>query len=304
MHSLWNFPETGFIEVEGGNIRYRIAGAASPGIPLLTLHGGPGVPHAYLESLSSLSDERPVIYYDQLGCGLSDQPDDPGLWRLDRFVNELERVIQYLDLRKVHLLGQSWGTMLAAEYLLTKGSDKAQSLIMAAPVLSVSRWNSDQREHIRSLPDSVQDVIQTCEARADFENPAYEEALMVFYKRFVCRMDPWPELLMSSFNALSLPVYHTMWGPSEFTQTGNLRHFERAEEMRRIALPTLFTCGEYDEATPTATAYYQSRMPHAERVVFKDAAHIHHLEKEAAFNRTVRDFLRRNDSRKFAAASA
>jgi proline iminopeptidase len=295
MHQLGQFTDVGFIEVTGGKIWYKIVGKAQPGIPLLVLHGGPGVPHNYLRSLDALANERPVIYYDQLGCGNSEKPEDTTLWQADRFADELETLIHYFQLEKVHILGQSWGTMLAMEYMATKAAEMVQSLILAAPALSVSRWNADQRNHILSLPEDIQHTILDCEARGDFANPAYQEALMVFYGQFVCRMDPWPEILMESFNTLAMPVYNTMWGPSEFTQTGNLRNFERAEDLRNLEIPVLFTCGEYDEATPATTDYYKSLTPKGEIVVFEGASHIHHLENETAFNETIRKFLNKNE---------
>lgn len=70
-------PKEGFVTVEGGKIWYRIAGKESSGIPLLIVHGGPGATHDYLLNLETLSNERPVIFYDQLGCGNADHPLTP-----------------------------------------------------------------------------------------------------------------------------------------------------------------------------------------------------------------------------------
>lgn len=107
--------QEGYIQVPGGKVWYRIVGADRSGIPLLTIHGGPGAPHDYLEPLESLADERPVIFYDQLGCGFSDKPDDTTLWTVQRFTDELQAVRTALNLDRVNLLGTSWGTMLSVE---------------------------------------------------------------------------------------------------------------------------------------------------------------------------------------------
>lgn len=104
-------------------------------------------------------------------------------------------------------------------------------------------------------------------------------------------MDPWPDILMESFNKLTIPFYHTMWGPGELTQTGNLRDFERAEDLRSVMVPNLFTCGEYDEANPATTEYYKSWAQNADMIVFEGASHPHHMERKAQFNQAVRDFL-------------
>src|SRR5260370_2765931 len=112
----------GYVPVEGGRVWYRIAGEEKAGVPLLTLHGGPGYPHDYLEPLEQLADERPVIFYDQLGCGASERPVDPALWRIDRFVRELAQVREALRLDRMPLYRPSWGTMLAVDYILAGAS--------------------------------------------------------------------------------------------------------------------------------------------------------------------------------------
>jgi proline iminopeptidase len=137
----------GYIPVTGGNIWYKIVGINRKNIPLLVLHGGPGAPHDYLEPFEILSDERPVIFYDQLGCGNSDKPRDASLWNVERFVNELEQVRTYLGLDKMHLHGQSWGSMLAVEFMLTKKPKGVVSLILSGPCLSLSRFAADQRAY-------------------------------------------------------------------------------------------------------------------------------------------------------------
>jgi proline iminopeptidase len=141
----------GTISVPGGRVWYRIVGGGAAGTPLLVLHGGPGAPHDYLENLIALADERPVVFYDQLGCGRSERPDDPSLWRVERFVAELAAVLQTLGLSRVNLLGQSWGTMLAVEYLLsgTSGCWKACRRRRGRQLLLRSRMGTLTRLRIR-----------------------------------------------------------------------------------------------------------------------------------------------------------
>jgi proline iminopeptidase len=148
----------GFIQVTGGKVWYRIVGADKKGIPLLTLHGGPGARHDYFEPLEALAVDRPVIFYDQLGCGNSDRPSDTTLWTVARFVEELEQVRESLHLEKVHLMGGSWGTMLAVEYMLRKKPDGVVSLILSGPYLSTPKWVADQQMWISQLPQNIQDV--------------------------------------------------------------------------------------------------------------------------------------------------
>ena len=99
--------QEGTISVDGYQVWYRWVGRG--GVPLLLLHGGPGAGHDYLEPLEALAADRQIVFYDQLGCGRSDQPDDRSLWRLERFVAEIDTVRRALNLEQTHLLGQSWG---------------------------------------------------------------------------------------------------------------------------------------------------------------------------------------------------
>ncbi|MCA1916527.1 proline iminopeptidase-family hydrolase [Methanospirillum hungatei] len=281
----------GFVEFQGRNIWFRMDGDLNSGIPLLILHGGPGVPHDYLTPLVALSDDRPVILYDQLGCGNSDKSEDISLYTLDYFTQELEAVRWGLDLKEVHILGQSWGTMLAVQYILTKNPQGVHSLILSSPCLSASRWHDDQRRYINELPADIREIILKSEIEGTCDSPEYQEAMMVFYRNHVCRMDPWPECLEKSMEKMAFQVYEHMWGPSEYTITGTLKNYEHAHNLQNITIPTLFTCGRYDEASPESTRYYQSMLPGSRIVIFEDASHSHHLEQETAYLNTVREFL-------------
>lgn len=283
----------GFIQVTGGEVWYRIVGAGQKGIPLLVLHGGPGVPHDYLKPLEALADERPVVFYDQLGCGLSESPSDTSLWTVGRFVEELKQVRTALNLEKVHILGQSWGTMLAVEYLHREKPGGVVSLVLSAPYLNTERWVEDQQQWIAQLPADIQDTIRKYEANRDFGSPAYQDAMMYFYRKHVCRIDPWPDCLNRAMEKMGMEVYERMWGPSEITMTGTLKNADLTGLLSEITMPALFTCGEYDEATPTTTAFYQSKLPGSEMYIFNDASHSHHLERTDEYNQLVRDFLKK-----------
>jgi len=151
--------QEGFISVPGGNVWYKMVGKRNGCIPLLVVHGGPGVSHDYLEPLEELADERPVVFYDQLGCGNSDKPDDQSLWTLERYVQELHQVREKLGLDKMHILGQSWGTSLAVEYMLTRQPGGVVSLLLSGTLLSTSRWIEDQKAYIALLPETIQEVF-------------------------------------------------------------------------------------------------------------------------------------------------
>jgi proline iminopeptidase len=286
----------GYINVTGGRVWFRVVGADSPGTPLLVLHGGPGATHDYLEPLETLADERPVIFYDQLGCGNSDHPDDPALWTVERYVGEVGEVRDTLGLDRVHLLGQSWGGALAVEYVLSAEPDGVESLILSAPLLDANRWVVDQRTNLAAFPEELQAVVRETESTGNFDSPDYQEAMADYYSRHVCRLSPWPECLNRSFERLTVPIYLQMWGPSEFTCTGTLRTFNVTDRLGEIPVPVLFTCGEHDEAPPATMAYYQSLVPGSELAVFEGASHEHHLEETDLYLAAVRGFMHRVDT--------
>lgn len=288
-------PRDGFVDVPGGRIWYRIVGGGTR-TPLVLLHGGPGAPSYYLNPLAALADERPVIFYDQLGAGRSDKPADVTLWRIERFVEELGRLRAELGLDQVHLLGHSWGTMLAVDYMLTK-PDGVRSLVLASPALSTSRWLEDAATLKKTLPESVQAAIAKHESAGTYDSPEYQAAVMEYYKLYLCRRDPWPDDVNRTFAELSSPVYGTMWGPSEFTVTGSLRTYERAAQLNELSLPVLLTAGRYDEATPSATAYYQSLIPGAKLKIFEKSGHLTMQDEPEAYVQAVRAFLHEVESR-------
>jgi proline iminopeptidase len=288
----------GYVAVTGGRVWYRIAGAGA-GTPLLVIHGGPGVPHDYLEPLEALGDERPVVFYDQLGCGRSDLPDDPSLWRIERFVAEVAQLRAALGLLRVHILGQSWGTILATEYLLGKPAG-VESVVMANPCLSVPRYLEDMKRLCADLPGPAREAI----ARAN-DSPAAEHgdtpedqiATFEFYRRHVCRLGTWPAALNRSVAGTGAQPYRTMWGANEFTCTGNLHEYDSTARLGEIAIPALFLAGRFDETTPDSTAWYQSLVPGSELAIFEHSSHMPQLEEPARYLAVVRDFLRRADRR-------
>lgn len=283
--------QEGFINVTGGKIWYQIVGVSKKKTPLLVLHGGPGATHDYLEPLAALSSNRPIIFYDQLGGGKSDRPEDKSLFNIHRFQEELHTLRNVLQLEKVYLLGHSWGCMLATSYILEKNAEGVLGLILSGPYLSTKRWISDQREHIRNLPPATQKTILDCEASRRFDSPEYQAAMLEFYKQHLCRTKKWPEALEKTFGSMGQAVYNHMWGPSEFTVTGTLKDYEIVEELSKIKIPVLFTAGAYDEAAPNSVRYYQSKIAGSKVHIFENASHSHHLEATNEYLKIVDEFL-------------
>ncbi len=283
--------EEGTIELESGfQVWYRCVGDGDA-TPLLLLHGGPGAGHDYLEPLGELADTRRVVFYDQLGCGKSERPDDVGLWTLERFVREVDEVRAALGLESVHLLGQSWGGWLGIEYMLSQPAG-VQRLVLASTSASMPQFAAETRRLREGLPADVQRVLNECEAVGDYQNAEYEEAVMAFYQKHVCRLPEWPDCVMRTVaNLENNPVYETMNGPNEFTTIGNLKDWDRTDRLDEIQVPTLITVGRYDELTPACAETLRAGIPNSRLVVFEDSAHLAHVEEQARYLEVVRNFL-------------
>jgi proline-specific peptidase len=281
----------GTVTVEDGfRVWYRRVGSG-PRTPLLVLHGGPGAGHDYLETLDGLADERPVIFYDQLGCGRSDQPDDPGRWHIQRFVREVDLVRDALGLDRIHLLGQSWGGWLAIEYMLGQPAG-IEGLVLASTSASIPQFVAECERLKSELPPEVFATLRRYEAAQDYRNPEYEKAAEEFYKRHLCRLWPWPDPYLRTVRNLDgNQVYETMNGPNEFMVIGNLRSWDRIDRLGEIRERTLITVGKYDELSPTCAETLRHGIGGSRVVEFAHSSHTAHLEETQAYLAAVRAFL-------------
>ena len=283
-------PGQGFIDVPGGPVWYSVAGTG-PGIPLMVLHGGPGGRICGYSRLDVLGDERPIVRYDQLGSGRSGRPNDLSLWTVERFVEELHVVRQELGLGQMHLLGHSWGSTLAAAYVLEKGTDGIVSVILSSPLLSTPLWVEDAN-YLRSLlPVDVQQTLMEHEDAGTTESEEYRAASEVFYKRHVFG----GERSESPDECDGAPsgqfVYEYMWGPTEFHATGTLIDFDLTDRLHEIDVPVLFIAGEFDEARPETVAEFQKLIPGSKLTIILDAAHGTLSRKPDEYRSVLRNFL-------------
>ena len=286
-------PREGYISVTGGRVWYKVVGTGQ-GVPLMVLHGGPGAPHNYLNPLATLGKDRPVIFYDQLGAGKSDHPDDTTLWNIPAFVNRLEEIRSALGIKKMDIYGHSWGTILGTVYTL-KYPQRVNCLVLASPALSIPRWIKDADSLLTTLPDSVQQVIHQSEEAGTYNSPGYQNAVMIYYSKYLARKMPWSADVDTTFSEMNESIYNYMQGPSEFTFTGTLKNFDITGRLGQIKAPVLFTCGQYDEARPATVRYYQSLIPGSEMAVIPDAGHLTMQDNPKANNKAVEDFLNKHD---------
>ncbi len=264
-------------------------------LPLICLHGGPGATHDYLEPLEDLAQAgRPIILYDQLGNGNSDQPHDPSLWSINLFVEELQTICRTLKLDRFHLLGQSWGGMLAMEFVTGKPPRSPISLVLANSLSNTAQWVEEARRLRAGLPEELRRVLEAREKCATCGDAAlYEKAMTFFYRRHLCRTDPWPQCLLRTFRkmAQNSEVYNVLWGSSEFHVTGKLRDWDIRDRLHAIELPTLIMSGHHDEATPAIAQVLHDGIRGSQWVIFEHSSHMPHLEETDRFLEVLDNFL-------------
>ena len=280
----------GRIPFRGYHTWYRDVGPGDVAA-LLCLHGGPGSTHHYFEPLEQLAVQgRRVVVYDQLGCGSSDRPDDLELWTLELFLAEVGTVRHVLDLERIHLLGSSWGSMLAIEYTLTNPAGLA-SLTLNSPPTAAETWTAEARRLRDQLPEDV---------RRGFELPAgdpeREAADAEFRRRHICRLEPLPAFVERGLAGRNRQVYETLWGDSEWDATGRLRKWDVRPRLGEIRVPTLVTSGRYDECTPRLAEEAQRSIPGAEWVLFEESSHSAFVEEPERFRSVLADFLERAEA--------
>ena len=280
--------EQGYVDFRGYRTWYRKAGDA--GIPLLALHGGPGSTHNYFAPLERLADERTVVVYDQLGCGRSDRPRGVG-WGADVFREEVAVVRGQLGLDRIHLLGTSWGGMLALEHVLS-GAEGIASLTLSSTLASIDDWAAEQKRLRDALPGEVVEIMDRHEQAETYDDPEYEEAMGVYFDRHFYRgPKPRPELeRMRAERAVD--VYRAMQGPNEWTVTGALRGWDVRDRLGEIRVPTLVVRGRYDMCTPTIAATLVRGIAGAREVVLDESSHTPVLEETDRYLDVVGRFMR------------
>ena len=281
----------GFVEYRGYRTWYRLVGDRDSGVvPLLALHGGPGSTHNYFGPLERLADERPVVLYDQIGCGRSDRPRDIE-WSVDVFRDEVVAVREQLGLDRIHLLGTSWGGMLAQEHVLA-GTNCIASLVLSSTLANLALWNEEQLKLRAQLPSDVIAVLDRHEKAGTYDDPEYERAMEAYFDRHFYRgPKPRPELeRMAAGKATD--VYRAMQGPNEWTTTGVLEGWDTRGRLHEIDVPTLVVRGRYDMCTDPIAAELVDGIRGAREVVLERSSHTPVLEETDRYLEVVSAFLR------------
>ncbi len=262
------------------------------GNTLILLHGGPGSPSDYLEPLSALAAERPVILYDQIGCGESGKPTSDFSWSVASYAEHLDLVRKHFAIDTFHLYGQSWGGYLALAYA-EHNSERLLSLVLASPLVDTAQWARDASQLIEQLPEPHRQILQLGPGAE-----GYAAAQDEYYRRHFCSIVPWPEPLERAMSKLDQQSYEKMWGPNEFTVgTGAVLEGASARHIAQdLQVPNLWITGSDDEARPDTLQSFISGNPLGSLCVIPNATHSAHFEEPELYLSLMRKFLAQHDS--------
>jgi L-proline amide hydrolase len=282
----------GWVEWRGHRTWYRVVGEGAAGRdPLVCLHGGPGSSHNYFVRLERLAEQgREVVTYDQLGCGRSDRPEGME-WTLQVFLDELAELRTQLGLDRIHLLGTSWGGMLALEHALS-GHGGLRSLVLSSTLASAEEWEVEVGRLKGDLPADVIAVLDRHEAAGTLDDPEYADAMRIFEERHFYRGAEDPPELERMAAERAPEVYRAMWGANEWTVTGSLRGWDVRPRLHELQVPTLVIRGRHDLSTESISRTLVAGIAGAREVVLEESSHTPVLEETDRYLDAVGAFLR------------
>lgn len=278
----------------------------NPRIKVLLLHGGPGATHEYFEAFDSYFPAAGIEYhyYDQLGSAYSDQPDEPELWEVDRFVDEVEQVRRSLGLDRTNgvILGHSWGGILAIEYALAL-QQHLKGLIISNMMASIPAYNAYAAEVLMPAMDQgVLDEIKRIEAAGKTEDPRYLELLIPHhYTKHILRMpaEQWPDPVQRTFKHLNPKIYVPMQGPSELGAGGKLANWDRTADLQRITVPVLVIGARHDTMDPAHMERMAGRLPRGQYLFCPEGSHMAMYDDQQVYLDGVIRFIRELDEGRF-----
>ncbi len=286
------FKKEGHIQFQNFKTFYKIFGKPTTNkVPLLVLHGGPGSGHNYLLPLAELAEKgQQIVFYDQLGCGESSASEDRHDWSINLFIAELNELRIQLGLEKINLLGHSWGGMLAIEYILSKPSG-INKLVLSSSMISIPLYQREVDKLKQKLPNFTGSILEKHEKAGSTDSREYEEAYDVYMKHHLFRGEEFPKEYTNSNRAKGQSVYKKMWGASEAFADGDLKNWNRIDDLAEIDTPTLIVSGQYDELTPWQAALTRDKIPNSQLKIFTNASHLAPVEVKDEYLSVIREFL-------------
>ena len=290
----------GYIPFKNNKTYYRTAGECKGNKkPLILLHGGPGSTHNYFEVMDDLAekDDRMIVMYDQIGCGNSYIEGHPEYFRSEVWIEELNELRKALNLDEVHILGQSWGGMMALIYALDYNPQGVKSYILSSTLPSAKMWETEQHRRISYMSEKHQNALKKALESGNYEDADYLEALDVFMKNHcdpIFKDKKAPECLTRAKKS-GKESYVVGWGPNEFTPTGTLSGFEVVDRLNEIQTPCLITNGQRDLCSPYIAKTMYDNIPNSEWELFAYSGHMPFVEEHEKYVDILMKWLNKND---------
>lgn len=288
---------TGAMNWQHGETVYEIFGdLSSDKTPLVLAHGGPGFTSHSMKVVARYvsATGRPAITYDQIGCGdsthLRDKPKD--FWQISLFVEEFKLLVEHLGIADNYaLLGHSWGGLLAAEIAITRPQG-LKALVLSSSLADTDLWEVEARRLALEMPAEFSEPLIRHEDAGTVDSPEYEVAIMEFYRRHLRRI-PAPVEIMKAVEEAGKDdtVYSAMWGHSELSCTGNLKHHVVSDRLERIMIPTQIFSGRMDESTPVTNRSLREGIKNSQWEIFEESSHMTYIEEAAKYQRLLNFFL-------------
>jgi proline-specific peptidase len=267
---------------------------------LVVLHGGPGANHRIYEPLIGIADERlEVVVYDQLDCGDSDWPEKEETWTIEHYVSEFKALVEALGLTRVHVLGQSWGGILALECAL-QCPELVESLVLCNTEASIESCQKGFDFLVGSRSPATQRAIRenrevdlsdsSDEGRAMIELAAtHSRRCTPFDLERSCR--EFLEFVVPLVGRIG-PAYQAMWGNNEFVCSGSLKGWDVRDRLGEISVPTLVICGAYDEVVPECSGEIVAGIKNSRWLILGQSSHMifHEAESTLALA-AIREFI-------------
>ncbi|MBY0121129.1 proline iminopeptidase-family hydrolase [Bacillus sp. S/N-304-OC-R1] len=285
--------QTQIVPISGGFHVWTRKVGDSP-IKILLLHGGPGSTHEYLLSFQDYLPQEgiEIYFYDQLGSYHSDQPNDPSLWNVERFREEVEEVRKHLDLDQFYLFGSSWGGFLGIEYAL-KYQKNLKGLIISNMTASIPSYVKSINHLRNKLPAEIINKLAVYEEQGNYKHPEYEKLLEEhLYKKHICRLDPWPDPVVRGLSNINEQIYNTMQGPNEFLVTGTFKDWDRWDNLQEITVPTLLLGGKYDTMAVEDKEEMGRRIPNSRVCICEKGSHLSMWDDADAYFDYIKQFIK------------
>jgi proline iminopeptidase len=278
----------------------------SQAYPIIYLHGGPGgaISKRVIDDLKPLSDDGfDVYFYDQIGSGASSRLSDISEYTVQRQVDDLNEIITKINSGKVTLVGQSWGSVLAAAYL-SKHPERIDKIIFTSPG---PIYPINKAEINIPAPDSfrLRAPFYTNKAANESSTNIRIKAITFFAIHFGIKIasdievDEYADFLDSKAYKSALcdtSVNLENRGINGFfasimTYKNILLMKDFREKIKGINIPVLILKGQCDNQTWGATNEYLSLFPNHKFVLIPNAGHFINVEQHEMYIREIKSFL-------------